>query len=140
MSRTARAHLSLGADEIVVAVHVPPDPPPSAYAKVRVRGAIDYPLAGVAVALAMDDGVVETIRIALTGTNSRPFVVADTDRLFGERIDEKALQQIDRLVQKQVQPMRTTLASAHYRRLAAAASARRLVSKLSQHPDSNLEA
>ena len=30
----------------------PANPPPSAYAKVRVRGAIDFPLAGVAVALA----------------------------------------------------------------------------------------
>jgi 4-hydroxybenzoyl-CoA reductase subunit beta len=40
------------------------------------------------------------------------------------------LQTIDRLVQKQVQPMRTTIVSAHYRRLAAAALARRLVSSL----------
>ncbi len=38
-----RAHLALAADELVVAVHLPQDPPPSAYAKVRVRGAIDYP-------------------------------------------------------------------------------------------------
>ena len=127
-----RAHLSLGADEIVVAVHVPPEPPRSAYAKVRTRGAIDYPLAGVAVALAMNDGMVETLRIGLTGTNSRPFIVTGTDSLLGERIDETALQQIDRLVQKQVQPMRTTIASAHYRRLAAAALARRLVTKLAQ--------
>jgi 4-hydroxybenzoyl-CoA reductase subunit beta len=127
-----RAHLSLGADEIVVAVHVPPDPPRSAYAKVRTRGAIDYPLAGVAVALAMNDGVVETLRIGLTGTNSRPFIVTGTDSLRGERIDETMLQQIDRMVQKQVQPMRTTIASAHYRRLAAAALARRLVTRLAQ--------
>jgi 4-hydroxybenzoyl-CoA reductase subunit beta len=134
------AHLSLAADEIVVAVHVPPEPPQSAYAKVRIRGAIDYPLAGVAVALAMADGVVETLRIGLTGTNSRPFIVAGTDSLQGKPIDEKALQQIDRLVQKQVQPMRTTLASAHYRRLAAAALARRLVTRLSRQPDSCIEA
>ena len=127
-----RAHLSLGADEIVVAVHVPPGPPRSAYAKVRTRGAIDYPLAGVAVALAMNDGAVETLRIGLTGTNSRPFIVTGTDSLLGGRIDETTLQQIDRLVQKQVQPMRTTIASAHYRRLAAAALARRLVTKLAQ--------
>jgi 4-hydroxybenzoyl-CoA reductase subunit beta len=127
-----RAHLSLGAGEIVVAVHVAPDPPRSAYAKVRTRGAIDYPLAGVAVALAVNDGLVDTLRIALTGTNSRPFIVAGTDGLRGERIDETMLQQIDRLMQKQVQPMRTTIASAHYRRLAAAALARRLVTRLAQ--------
>jgi 4-hydroxybenzoyl-CoA reductase subunit beta len=124
------AHLTLGADELIVAVELPPDPPPSAYEKVRVRGAIDYPLAGVAVALGMADGVVASLRMALTGTNSRPFVIAGTDALVGRPIDEKALADIDRLVQKQVQPMRTTVASAHYRRLAAAGVAKRLVGQL----------
>jgi 4-hydroxybenzoyl-CoA reductase subunit beta len=115
----------------VVAVHLPKDPPHSAYAKVRTRGAIDYPLAGVAVALAMEQGVVASLRVAVTGTNSRPFVIDGTASLLGRKIDEPALQQIDRLVQKQVQPMRTTIASAQYRRLAAAALARRLVTQLS---------
>ena len=126
-----RAHLSLGADEIVVAVHLPANPPRSAYAKIRTRGAIDYPLAGVAVALATDNGVIKELRVAVTGTNSRPFRIADTAGLHGKKIDDQVLQQIDRLVQKQVQPMRTTIASAHYRRLAAAALARRLVTQLS---------
>jgi 4-hydroxybenzoyl-CoA reductase subunit beta len=126
-----RAHLGLGAGEIVVAVHLPAAPPRSAYAKVRTRGAIDYPLAGVAVALAADKGVIRDLRVAVTGTNSRPFRIADTAALHGKTVDEQTLQQIDRLVQKQVQPMRTTVASAHYRRLAAAALARRLVTQLS---------
>jgi 4-hydroxybenzoyl-CoA reductase subunit beta len=126
-----RAHLGLAAGEIVVAVHLPADPPRSAYAKVRTRGAIDYPLAGVAVSLAADKGVIRDLRVAVTGTNSRPFRVADTAALHGKSIDDRTLQQIDRLVQKQVQPMRTTVASAHYRRLAAAALARRLVTQLS---------
>jgi 4-hydroxybenzoyl-CoA reductase subunit beta len=125
-----RAHLGLGAGEIVVAVHLSAHPLPSAYAKVRTRGAIDYPLAGVAVALAADNGVIRDLRVAVTGTNSRPFRVADTAALHGKKIDDQVLQQIDRLVQKQVQPMRTTVASAHYRRLAAAALARRLVTQL----------
>jgi 4-hydroxybenzoyl-CoA reductase subunit beta len=126
-----RAHLGLDAGEIVVAVHLPASPPRSAYAKVRTRGAIDYPLAGVAVALAADKGMIKDLRVAVTGTNSRPFRVADTAALHGRKVDDATLQQIDRLVQKQVQPMRTTVASAHYRRLAAAALARRLVTQLS---------
>lgn len=125
-----RAHLSLAADEIIVAVHLPPAPPRSAYAKVRVRDAIDYPLAGVAVALAKDGGDVKTLQIALTGTNSRPFILEGTDNLLGQPIGEKALQQVDRLVQKQVQPMRTTIVTAQYRRLAAAGLARKLVKDL----------
>jgi len=123
------AHLALADDELVVAVHVPA-PVPSAYSKVRVRGAIDYPLAGVAVALRAGAGAVESLRIALTGTNSRPFVLAGTDAMVGRPIDEGALREIDRLVQKQVQPMRTTVASAQYRRLAAAALARYLTAAL----------
>ncbi len=125
-----RAHLTLADDELVVAVHLPAGPPPSTYAKVRVRAAVDYPLAGVAVALGRSQGAVSMLRIALTGTNSRPFVVADTDFALGKAIDDGALDRIERLVQKQVQPMRTTLVSAHYRRLAAAALARRLTRTL----------
>ncbi len=129
-----RAHLALAPDELVLAVHLPADPPASSYEKVRVRGAIDYPLAGVAVALGMIDRRVGLLRIGLTGTNSRPFLLAGTDALVGVPIDQKALADIDRLVQRQVQPMRTTIASAHYRRLAAAALACRLVLRLSTEP------
>src|SRR6266536_2792340 len=125
-----KAHLTLAVDELVVAVHVPADAPPSSYRKVRTREAIDFPLAGVAVALEVAAGTLKTLRIAVTGTNSRPFLVEGTHALVGKRIDETLLQALDKLVQKQVQPMRTTIASAHYRRLAAAALARRLVAKL----------
>jgi 4-hydroxybenzoyl-CoA reductase subunit beta len=129
-----RAHLALARDELIVAVHLPSDPPASAYAKARVRGAVDYPLAGVAVALGMVDGRLGLLRIGLTGTNSRPFLLSGTDALVGRPIDQTALADIERLVRKQAQPMRTTLASAHYRRLAASALARRLVAKLSAEP------
>jgi len=128
-----RAHLALGADEFVVAVQLPPDPPPSMYAKARTRGAIDFPLAGVAVALAAEDGQVATLRVGLTGTNARPFLLEGTDAFIGRPLDKAALVQLERLVQKQVQPMRTTLASAHYRRLVAASLARRLAADLFSH-------
>jgi len=124
------AHLTLAAGELIVAVHLPVAPPPSGYEKVRVRGAIDFPLAGVAAALATSGTNVGSLRIALTGTNSRPFLLAGTEAFAGRSVDEKLLQEIDRLVQKQVQPMRTTIASANYRRVAAAALARRLTARL----------
>jgi 4-hydroxybenzoyl-CoA reductase subunit beta len=125
-----KAHLTLADGELVVAIHLPPNPPPSAYAKIRVRGAIDFPLAGVAVALAASGAKVGSLRIALTGTNSRPFLLASTEAFAGRSNDDKLLQEIDRLVQKQVQPMRTTIASANYRRVAAAGLARRLTANL----------
>jgi 4-hydroxybenzoyl-CoA reductase subunit beta len=125
-----RDHLTLDPDELLVAVHLPPDPPSSRYAKVSVRGAIDFPLAGAAVALAAGNGRPALLRVGLTGTNSRPFLLNGAEALLGRALDEDALRQLGGLVQKQVQPMRTTTASAHYRRLAAAALVCRLATGL----------
>jgi len=125
-----RAHLKLADDELLVSVHLPPATTLSSYAKARMRGAIDYPLAGVAAALAVTGGRIASLRIAITGTNSRPFVVAGTETMIARPIDDAALKDIDRMVQKQVQPMRTTIATAHYRRLTASALARRLSADL----------
>ena len=125
-----KAHLTLADSELIVAVHLPANQPPSTYEKIRIRSAIDFPLAGVAVALAASGSIISSLRIALTGTNSRPFLLAGTDAFVGRPIDEKLLQEIERLVQKQVQPMRTTLTSANYRRVTASALARRLTLNL----------
>jgi 4-hydroxybenzoyl-CoA reductase subunit beta len=125
-----KAHLALADGELIAAVHLPSDPPASAYAKIRTRAAIDFPLAGVAVALATSGTNVVSLRLALTGTNSRPFLLAGTEALAGRTVDDKLLGEIDRMVQKQVQPMRTTITSANYRRVAAAALAKRLVASL----------
>jgi 4-hydroxybenzoyl-CoA reductase subunit beta len=131
-----RSHLAISNDELLVAIRLPAGPPPSAYAKVRQRGAIDFPLAGVAVALTTADRTVASLRIALTGTNSRPFLLAHTERFAGRTIDEALLYEIDRLVQQQVRPMRTAIVAANYRRIAAAAVARRLITRLSEQSSS----
>jgi 4-hydroxybenzoyl-CoA reductase subunit beta len=125
-----RAHLRLADDELVIAVHLPPSTARSAYEKSRVRGAMDFPLAGVAVALSTDGSRLSTLRVGLTGTNPRPFLLEGTDDFVGAPLDETAVQKLEKLVQKQVQPMRTTLASGNYRRLVAAALVRRLLAQL----------
>lgn len=127
-----RAHLTLAPGDLLVAVHLPAACPPSTYLKVRQRGAIDFPLAGVAAALSIGDGVVSVLRIALTGTNSRPVLLGGTDKFAGRAVDDTLLRDVDRLVQKQVQPMRTTQVSSNYRRLAAAALAQRAVKALAE--------
>lgn len=125
-----KAHLALAPGEVVVDVRLPATSLSSAYEKVRVRGAIDYPLAGVAVALARSGAALSQLRIALTGTNSQPFLLEGTAAFEQRPVDDDMLRDIDRLVQKQVQPMRTTLMPANYRRVTAAAIARRLVARL----------
>ncbi|MCC6888348.1 MAG: 4-hydroxybenzoyl-CoA reductase subunit beta [Hyphomicrobiales bacterium] len=127
-----RAHLTLAPGELLLSVHLPPASVPSRYAKARIRGAIDFPLAGAAVALDLStDRRVNGLKVALTGTNPRPILLERTEMFRGCAVDEALLKQLANLVQKQVEPMRTTTASAHYRRLAAAGLVRRLVNELS---------
>ena len=124
--------LALERGEIVASVRVPASAPAvrSGYAKLRARGAIDFPLAGVAMALALKAGRVARLRVALTGTNSRPLLLQGTDELRGRAPDGALAEAIARLVRKQAGPMRTTVAAADYRRQAAAALAGRLLARL----------
>jgi len=124
------AHLRLAAGEFLVRLLLPADPWPAAYAKARARGSIDFPLAGVALALRTGAHGVEGLRVALTGTNARPFLLTGTEPLLGTAADAAWRAQLGRLVQKQVSPMRTTLLAAQYRRRVAAALAERLAGTL----------
>jgi 4-hydroxybenzoyl-CoA reductase subunit beta len=126
------AHLTPERDEVLVRVVVPT---PSAsctsgYRKARVRGAMDFPLAGVACALDVSGGAVAALRIALTGTNSQPLLLQGTEALLGRPLDDAGLAALGKLVHKQVSPMRTTVTPSNYRRLVAAVLAQRLVREL----------
>lgn len=125
-------HLALAHGELVVSVEVPrePDGARSGYRKARARGAIDFPLAGVAARIVLAGERIAGLRVALTGTNSRPLLLAGTDELAGERVDDALLARVAKLVQRQVTPMRTTVTAANYRREVAATLARRLVRDL----------
>ena len=126
--------MRLSPGEIVVAVHVTPEPKnavsASAYAKVRVRGGIDFPLAGVAVACGLDPQGGVGLKVAVTGTNSRPLIIEGVNAVApGQDLDAE-LGRLEKLVQKQVSPQRTTIAAAHYRRLSVSALARKLAARL----------
>lgn len=117
------AHLRLDQSEIVVAVHLPPATGISDYAKIRVRGAIDFPLAGVAVACE-HTGNGMRFRVAVTGTNSKPLPVEVPDAPATP--DDAYFALIEKAVQKAVSPQRTTTIAPHYRRLSVSALAARL--------------
>ncbi len=131
-------HLTLAPGEIVAAVHAPAQPPHAhaGYRKARVRGAIDFPLAGVAARVALDDGVLAGLAVALTGTNSRPLLLEGTPMLIGRPVDEETLGRIGKLVQKQASPMRTMVTHSNYRRQVAAVLAQRLVRALAHSTES----
>ncbi len=119
------AHLGLNPGEIVVAVLLPPPGPVSDYAKVRVRAAVDYPLAGIAVACTQArEGARFTL--AITGTNSAPMLVDIADALAEGADADAYFAALEKQVQKAVSPQRTSTLAPHYRRLSVSALAARL--------------
>jgi 4-hydroxybenzoyl-CoA reductase subunit beta len=102
----------------------------SAYDKIRIRRSIEYPVAGVAVALRREGATLADLRIAFTGTNPRPVLLAGTADLCGSGLDARVYKELDTLVRDQIMPMKTTFTPGHYRRRVAGVLARRLLSRL----------
>ena len=123
--------LSLRPGEIVTAVRAKNTPGlRAAYDKIRIRRSIEYPVAGVAVALKRDAGKLVDLRVAISGTNPRPVLLAGTAELCGGGLDERVIDGLDALVRDQIMPMKTTFTPGHYRRRVAGVLARRLMKRL----------
>ena len=126
-----KAWLALAPDELLLRVHVPVGEGwVSAYEKVRVRGAIDFPLAGVAVSLKRKGGVLEDLRIACTGVASRPPAVDGLDEIKGKPLDAAALKTITVQTDVAAGAMKTTVVDALYRRGTATTLAKRITERL----------
>lgn len=122
--------LTLGADEALAAVVLPPaDGRRAGYAKVRVRDAVDFPLAGVAAALRRDGDAIGALQVAITGTNSAPLMVS-TAELSGRPWDEAAAASLAAALRKTANLLRTTVTAPKYRRRVMQNVARRLVDQL----------
>ena len=85
--------LHLAKNEIVTRIHLPESAAGwrGSYQKLRVRGSIDYPLAGVAVALKMNSGRVEDARVAITAVNPAPHLLKDADAHLVGASDRKSV-------------------------------------------------
>jgi len=124
-------YLSLGRGEFLTRVAGCIDPTLRiAYEKFRIRRSIDFPLAGVAAGVRLEDGVLAGLRVAFVGTNPRPFLLEGVEALVGRALDERVLDEFDGLVRRQVMAMRTTFTSGHYRRRVAGVLGRRLLVQL----------
>ena len=111
--------LHLAPNEIVTRVHLPEAAAGwrGSYQKLRVRGSIDYPLAGVAVALKMKSGRVEDARVAITALNPAPFLVKDADaQLIGMAPNEEIAERIGELAARTAKPLTTSALTPEYRR------------------------
>ena len=126
-----KRYLALRPGEIVTAVRARKTPGlRSAYDKIRIRRSIEYPVAGVAVALRREGDTLADLRVAITGTNPRPVLLEGTHELCGGPLDERVFKGLDELVRDQIMSMKTTFTPGHYRRRVAGVLARRLLVRL----------
>jgi len=124
-------YLALRPGELVTAARARKTPGlRSGYDKIRIRRSIEYPVAGVAVALRRDSDKLADLRVAITGTNPRPVLLAGTRELCGGRLDDSVFAGLDALVRDQIMSMKTTFTPGTYRRRVAGVLARRLVQRL----------
>ena len=88
-----------------------------AYRKLRIRGSIDYPLAGVAVAVKRSNGHIQDIQIALTAVNPAPVLVKGLNVLFiNGKIDDHAAEHAGELAARIAKPLTTSALTPEYRR------------------------
>src|SRR5262249_28560703 len=109
----------LGAGELVTRVFLPASSAglTGVYRKLRVRGSIDYPLAGVAVVMKRSNGHVAEARIGITAVNPAPLLVSGVSELLAGRvIDESAAEAAGDLAARTAKPLTTSALTPEYRR------------------------
>jgi 4-hydroxybenzoyl-CoA reductase subunit beta len=113
------AYRNLQPHELVTRVFLPESSADyrGVYRKLRVRGSIDYPLAGVAVVIKRSSGHVADARVAITAVNPSPFLVKGaTELLTGKTVDEALAQAAGDLAAKTAKPLTTSALTPEYRR------------------------
>ena len=127
----------LRANEIVTRVLLPASSAGyrGVYRKLRVRGSIDYPLAGVAVVLKRSNGHVADARIGITAVNPAPMIVKGADELLaGKVIDEMLAEAVGDLAAKTAKPLTTSALTPVYRREMIRVFTKRAVLEAAQMP------
>ncbi len=115
------ARIKLAKNEIVTRVILPAAAAGwrGVYLKLRMRGSIDYPLAGVA-AVVKANGHIEDARIALTAVNPAPVLVKGIDRLLAGKaradVSEELAAHAGELAARTAKPLTTSALTPEYRR------------------------
>jgi len=92
---TPQLDTNLKADELIVAIDLPPSPyaAHSDYLKIRDRASYDFALISVAAALEVDNGRIRSARIALGGVAHKPWRAESAERaLAGQNLSRENLQ------------------------------------------------
>ncbi len=123
----------LARDEILIGVFVPASRAGyrGVYHKLRIRGSIDYPLAGVAVAMKIEDGFCRDARVALTAVNPAPLLVREiNEMLTGQRYSPERVEAASQVVTRTGKPLKTSVSTPEYRRDVLRVFTRRALTEL----------
>jgi 4-hydroxybenzoyl-CoA reductase subunit beta len=113
------AYRRLRPDELLTRVFLPESSANyrGVYRKLRVRGSIDYPLAGVAIAMKRSNGHIADARLAITAVNPAPLLVQGISELLaGNTLDESLASAVGDLAAKSARPLTTSALTPEYRR------------------------
>ena len=113
------AYRNLRSDELLTRIFLPESSADyrGVYRKLRVRGSIDYPLAGVAVVMKKSNGHIADARVAITAVNPAPLLVKGAGELLaGQTVDEASAEAIGDLAAKMARPLTTSALTPEYRR------------------------
>lgn len=113
------AYRKLRPDELLTRIFLPESAADyrGVYRKLRVRGSIDYPLAGVAVVMKRSNGHIADARLAITAVNPAPLLVKSAGELMaGKIMDEALAAAVGDLAAKKARPLTTSALTPEYRR------------------------
>ncbi len=113
------ARMKLATNELLTRIFLPESTAgyKGVYKKLRIRGSIDYPLAGVAVAIKKKGRQVEDAKVAITGVNPAPLLIAGADHaLMGREVNEHDAMVVGELAARTAKPLTTSLLTPEYRR------------------------
>ncbi len=109
----------LGPGELVTRIFLPSESADysGVYRKLRVRGSIDYPLAGVAVVMKRTNGHVVDARVGITAVNPAPLLIKGAaEMLIGKAVDESLADEVGSLAARVAKPLTTSALTPEYRR------------------------
>ena len=113
------ARMTLARNEMVARVFLPERTAGyrGVYRKLRVRGSIDYPLAGVAVVIKRSNGHVEDARVAITAVNPAPLLIRGVEKeLVGKPVTVEIAAAVGELAARTAKPLTTSALTPEYRR------------------------
>jgi len=125
-------------DELLVEVRVPARASSlrQAFHKLRTRAAIDFPALNLAVAFAVDQGTVRSVRLCVSALAARPALIKGLDDLVGRPADAGFADELARRARKQCRPLTNIGVDPDWRRDVLPVLVRRTVSRALARPAS----